>query len=142
MKEKVQKKAISILGLLAALLFMTGCASTNSTAGGPLFEKNNIPRRHDFWAIYRQRYIRGRNDCSNKAGRYARVLHEHGYQADVVVIKMTSPKYKGQMHAVVRTEGMYVDPAFGKWSKNLNDFGEFRFTITQTALPKMGKEFM
>ena len=77
------------------LLLATGCV--------------NPPMVGEFNRIHMDQYIAGKNDCTNKAGRYARILRDNGYEADVLLFG----KRGFQDHAIVSVNGFYYDPTWG-----------------------------
>ena len=118
--------------IIAAITF-TGCASIQTS--------RDIPLKSTFKQLYRQRNIVNVNDCSNKAGRYCRELRKHGYQADVVVIDMRGTR-KSTLHAVVKVgKDQYVDPTWGRTTKNLASLGDYRFTIKGDQLDQYGAAY-
>lgn len=74
----------------------------------------------------------GTNDCSNKAGRYARALIAAGIEAHVVYVRPPDPD--AQLHAVVLAGSLVCDPTSGKVSRDLADFGTFAFVINRDRL--------
>lgn len=127
---------------LLALITLLGMSFTPSASAG-LFDalkikRQAIPLKNVFRSIQRERYSNS-NDCSNKAGRYAKALRENGYKADVVVVKMHR---RGELHAIVKLDnGMYYDPTFGTSGDKVERFGKYRFTIAYADLGKWGNEF-
>jgi len=75
-------------------------------------------------------------DCSNKAGRYARCLIDaHDLPAVVVVVEQ--PK-TGICHAIVRVtyrrRDWYVDPTGGVISRKLAPHGTLLYTVSKEEL--------
>jgi hypothetical protein len=97
-------------------------------------EEDRASGRPSVLALRRERYVLGRNDCSNKAGRYARLLiEEMDCEAAVIVVK--TPK---GTHAVTRVsrngETLYADPTSGRWSASLEDWGSAMYEVTRRDL--------
>jgi hypothetical protein len=112
-----------LVGMLLALL-LTGCVhnrrfSASLTRQQFLKQHENIndgkPLCYDqFKEIYEEEYILNYNDCSNKSSKYARILRENGYEADLLIIYNT--KYS---HCVVIVKGEnglhYYDVTNNTW---------------------------
>lgn len=86
-----------------------------------------------FEALVLQDYEEGTNDCSNKAGRYARALLAAGIEAHVVYVHPKTDNAMG-LHAVVRTGDLICDPSTGKVSRNLADFGTYVGIVSAARL--------
>ena len=129
---------------LALLAGATGCVTTGSTERAASTKgTRDLPLARTFWHIHGQHYREGRNDCSNKAGQYARALNKKGYEAKVVVVEPKGHKRVPTLHAIVEVDGkLFADPTAGKWSEELADFGEYRFALPVQALGSWGREFM
>ena len=130
------KTAARILGAGAVIAMLTGCVTTSTglSTGTSASHKVQLPAENTFWSLRRENYIRGRNDCSNKAGRYARHLIENlGLDATVVVVRTT----RGT-HAVTKmTVGsrvLYADPTSGRWGESLAAWGEPMWEVTRHDL--------
>lgn len=99
----------------------------------------NIPSSDMFWELYQEDNIIGRNDCSNKAGRYARELHLLGYKNVNVVIIL--PHMGCSLHAVVEANGVYLDPTKGIWTDKLINFGTLQERIPVDKLDLLGDNY-
>jgi hypothetical protein len=91
------------------------------------------PLPRDFEALAIEPYILHQNDCSNKAGRYARALLNAGYEAHVVLVQPTHPPGVG-LHAVVLVGDLYCDPSTGRVSRSVSDFGTIQSVCTARQL--------
>ena len=89
----------------------------------------------EFWRIRKELYHE-KNDCSNKCGDYADCLVRDGLKPIFVIIKL-----RNTLHAVVKCNGFYYDPTFGKWGY-CDEFGEYRFSVRYEDRDKWGTEFM
>ena len=98
-----------------------------------------IPASNMFWDLYQEDNIIGRNDCSNKAGRYARELHLLGYKNVSVVIIL--PHRGCIFHAVVEANGVYLDPTKGIVTDKLINFGGFIKRIPIDKLDSLGDNY-
>ena len=86
----------------------------------PFSRKPKVPEFKLYMKIYNERYVTGKrwdenNDCSNKSGKYCRMLRELGYHAQVVVVKLLN-REQHSLHAIVKVSGldgkcdtMYID---------------------------------
>ena len=128
--------------LIAAIGIVTMCGCSVSFNGqrysSASMQEDEIPLKRTFWALHRERNRAGKNDCSNKSGRYAKALREQGYKANVVVISV--PRQK-DLHAVVElADGRCLDPAFGKVADSVEKMGEVKFVLASAA-STWGREF-
>ena len=98
--------------LLLCVICTTGCISTT----------NHPPLKDEFFTIYREKYIKHVNDCSNKSAKYCTLLKWSGYDADVIITIIDM-----EHHAIVRVkEGnkfLYCCPTEGTWSKSNVRYG-------------------
>ena len=105
-------------------------------------KKNPIPLEDEFWKIYSQKIVLNANDCSNKSSYFCRLLHDQGYNADILVV---DTKKSGILHAIVRvkfSDGVaFYDVTHGVWSQDLRRFGQKKFSISYNNLGKWKKEF-
>ena len=94
----------------------------------------NPPMYAEFVQIWRQPYVINSHDCSNKAGRYARVLRDVAL-LDAVVLVMSTPK---GAHAIVEVKHKgkwwYCDPTSGKCTKDIDDHGTLIHTLSEHDL--------
>lgn len=107
------------------------------------FDKENpIPLEDEFWKIYSQKIILNANDCSNKSSYFCRLLNEHGYNSDILIV---DSRQKGILHAIVRVKFsdsvVYYDVTHGIWGKDVKRFGNKKFSISYNNLSKWKKEF-
>jgi hypothetical protein len=98
-------RRIDTLILIVIALLLTGCVS-------------RPPMEGEFWGVRSERYELDVYDCSNKSSKYARILRENGYEADILVVSLS----EGGYHAVVRVKinhsHVYCDPTNGTWTSN------------------------
>ena len=76
----------------------------------------------EFERILLERYEVGENDCSNKAGQYARACNAAGHHATVIIVR--PPGEHQDLHAIVEVDGLYCDPTTGRVTHALADHGE------------------
>jgi hypothetical protein len=105
-------------------MFTGGCRTTPP----PLSDK--------FYEIYKEEYSLHEYDCSNKSAKYANLLKEAGYEADIIAVDDGVLKIQiidGQeaviIHALVRVvtdKGIvYCDVTNGTHSRHLSKLGYF-----------------
>lgn len=129
---------IALAGANAVLC--AGCAATQYATGKRPADSSAPPLSSLFWRLHRQRNRPSANDCSNKAGRYARALRREGYRATVVVVHRPAPH--NSLHAVVKVDDrIYCDPAFGTWGSDLSRFGQYRFALKDGDQDSWGTAF-
>ena len=102
----------------------------------------SIPLSKLFWSLYRERNIVGKNDCSNKCGRYLRALIAKGYKAEIIILRPHRSRY---LHSVVKIIDnqliKYIDPTKGIMVNNLAVLGNFQRKISYEHLDKLGPDF-
>ncbi len=140
----MQAKAIVTTAVLTGLMaVLPGCLTLSVNGIKPHSRvvrrpAADIPLAKTFWSIHRERNVVGRNDCSNKSGRYARELRKHGIQADVIVI--SRPRERN-LHAVVQLgDGRCLDPVDGKMADRIADFGQVKMVLAGNV-STWGSEF-
>gem|GEM_PF-5480302 len=146
MKKAISRAAKQLAGLAVLSALFTGCVTTQPAAVGRLGSDTVAPPplADLFWSLNRQPNKLGKNDCSNKAGRYFRALREQGYAADIVVVSVPPERRRNtELHAVVKVgDQLYCDPTFGTWSRDLKDFGAYRFTLRYDSVEKLPQQFL
>ena len=122
--------------LAMMILIPAGMAQTNSD---PM---TSMPLAKMFWSLYQERNIIGKNDCSNKCGKYVRALIAEGYKAEIVVIRPHTSRY---LHAIVKLydgdKVTYLDPTKGIVANNLENLGSFQKLIASNQLDQLGEQF-
>jgi hypothetical protein len=108
---------------------MTGCATRPYP---PLFG--------DFIDIHKEPYKLNVYDCTNKSSKYARVLRDNCYHADILILSQKKDlvgrivRGKNDYHAVTAVtlpngEILYCDVTNGKWSRNYRKYGRWDFIV-------------
>ena len=103
----------------------------------------NVPASEMFWSLFREKNVIGKNDCSNKCGRYVRELRRQGLEADIVVIRPYTGRY---LHAIVKLTGKngkitYLDPTKGIILYKLDNLGSLKKIIAYKNLESMGDQY-
>jgi len=146
MSKRIRRAAKQAAALAVLSVLYTGCVTTRQGALGRARVRTAEPPPLEqvFWSLHRQPNRLGRNDCSNKAGRYFRALRECGYQADIVVVSVPRERRRNtELHAVVKVGNeLYCDPTFGTWGRDLADFGEYRFTLHYDSAAELPRQFL
>jgi hypothetical protein len=93
------------------------------------------PLPHEFQRQLMTPYELHVNDCSNKAGRYARALQAAGLDATVLLIRPNAaPPQDQTLHAVVSVAGLICDPTSGRVTRDLAAHGTLVATVTKDRL--------
>ena len=103
----------------------------------------SMPMSDMFWELYRERYILGQNDCSNKSGRYAVALCEAGYDAEILIVQPYNSRYKHAIVCVKCDKGHihYLDPTYGTIGRKLEDIGELKQVIPSDKFDQLDDSF-
>jgi hypothetical protein len=95
-----------LIRTLVIALLLTGCTHTS------------LPCAEEFYSIHDEEYLEGYNDCSNMSAKYARILREAGYEADLLILYNEDAS-----HCIVvvpiKGEVQYMDPANGVWGRHV-----------------------
>ena len=113
--------------LMVLCCLISGCTHTNNVFPGetiPLYlethksaVKANPPCYEEFLSIYAEEYKLNYNDCSNMSSKYARILREHGYEADLLIIFNDDSSHC--VVIVTEEDGTfsYYDPTNNEWGE-------------------------
>lgn len=104
------------LVILIVLLITSGCQTLRPPASAA------------FWEIVSEPYALNKYDCSNKSSKYARILREKGYQADILIVSVEDG-YHAIVQVMTRDGYVYCDPTNGEYSRDLSDYGELRVFV-------------
>ena len=103
---------------------------------------SSMPLSKMFWSLYQEKNIIGKNDCSNKCGRYLRALIAKGYKAEIVVIRPHTSRY---LHAIVKLQDgykiTYLDPTKGIVAQDIKMLGSVQRLIAGNQLDDLGAQF-
>ena len=125
--------------ILALMILAPAGLLANSKNTDPL---SSMPLAKMFWSLYQEKNIIGKNDCSNKCGRYLRALIAEGYKAEIVVIRPHTSRY---LHAIVKLKDgdkiTYLDPTKGIVSHDLKMLGNFQRLIASNQLDQLGEQY-
>ena len=80
-----------------------------------------------------EKYVEGVNDCSNKAGRYAKACNAAGIPATVVYVRCFGSRH---LNAIVQVAGLFVDCTTGDVKRTLAEFGEKVTAVTLLQLAR------
>ena len=112
--------------LLLLCLSATGCVTTRvAIRSTPI--QNHIrthksvdikpPCYEDFLSIYHEDYIVDYNDCSNMSSKYARILREHGHNADLMILYNDDSAHCVVIITYEDGSMSYYDPTNNKWGE-------------------------
>lgn len=94
-----------------------------------------IPEESKFFRLCNEKYIEDINDCSNKAGKYARHLIWNGYDAKVIAV--SNYRYK-ELHGIVKVKinnmNLYLDPTHCTYGFDLLNYWNFEFEVSTEQL--------
>jgi len=125
--------------ILALMILAPAGLMATTEKSDPL---SSMPLAKMFWSLYQEKNIIGKNDCSNKCGRYVRALVAKGYKAEIVVIRPHTSRY---LHAIVKLqEGdkiTYLDPTKGIVAEDLKMLGNFQKLIASNQLDDLGAQY-
>jgi hypothetical protein len=68
-------------------------------------------------SIYSEEYIVDYNDCSNMSSKYARILREHGYNADLMILYNDDSAHCVVIVTYEDGSMSYYDPTNNKWGE-------------------------
>ena len=137
----LRRGILALAAVLGLVVVAPGCVSVSARG----FVRHgrgasgSLPAAATYERLVRERSRVGRNDCSNKCGRYVRALRAAGQSAEVLVV---SPRGGRDLHAIVKlSDGRLVDPTHNVVSRDLTDFGELKFVLRGNP-ESWGAEFM
>jgi len=105
-------------------LFFVSCETTNQD---PRYDDDYLPPLHEeFIDIYLETYILHENDCSNKCSKYARLLTEKGYEANLVIMYHPDSEYNHVVVSIVdKGKKRYLDPTNLFFGDQIFDYSEY-----------------
>ena len=92
------------------------------------------PEALAFWEIHMEPYKLHVYDCSNKSSKYARILREAGYEADVWITIYPDEGVHAIVSVKMGKKTLWCDPTNGKWSWRSDAFGELHFRVPYHTL--------
>jgi hypothetical protein len=125
-------RRIGRFGLLGLIFLFAGCSKTlvNTTVHNNshlMVGLTKPPMYDDFISIYKEEYIFGKNDCSNKSSKYTRILIENGYNAALLVLWHKKSDYNHVIVLVTDEEGKrhYYDPTNEFWGPTIFNYEHY-----------------
>ena len=100
------------------ILLATGCQTLHYKV------QRTPPEMDSFRKISEEIYIKHLYDCSNKSSKYARILNEKGYKADIMVTSVGEGHHAVVVVHFKNGDVLYCDPTQGTWSDEIDEFGK------------------
>jgi hypothetical protein len=121
----MEKGWVRNIGLAVLVLILSSCVTTNTTLHGNQVERGPKPPLYkEFVSISKEKYVLHKNDCSNKATKYCRILIENGYDARMAIIYHPDSDYNHVIVVVYEKSGnrKFYDPTNHFWGSEVFDY--------------------